>query len=189
MPDVSHDAPLSCATRSRLCANIVPALLVRRNIIRDDHRPAATLDPFKKKSEGFGVNSFPWKRQGRHSKIYFVNWRCWAVSWPNRAMGVSESSVAWFFPLEKWFQSFKLLTIRPILAHFRCKQQGAVSRGRAVSRSRPPAWSATTADLAQKPPAWSAPSSRLAAFAPNHPLSRFLPPAWSATPYRHRTRT
>ena len=96
-------------------------------------------------------------------------------------MGVSESSLAWFFPLEKWFQSFKLLTRRPILAHLRCKQQGAVSRGRAVSRFRPPAWSATTADLAQKPPAWSAPRSRPAAFARNQPLSRSRPAAWSAT--------
>ncbi len=96
-------------------------------------------------------------------------------------MGVSESSVAKFFPLEKWFQSFKLFTLRPTLAHFRCKQQGAVSRGRAVSRFRPPAWSATTADLAQKPPAWSAPRSKPAAFARNQPLSRSRPAAWSAT--------
>ncbi len=117
----------------------------------------------------------------RHSNIGFVNWLFWAVSWPNRAMGVSESSVAWLFLLEKCFQRCKILPLRPILAHFRCKQQGAVSRGRAVSRFRPPAWSATTADLAQKPPAWSAPRSRPAAFARNRPLSRSRPAAWSAT--------
>ncbi len=96
-------------------------------------------------------------------------------------MGVSESSVAWLFPFEKWFQNFKILTLRPILAHFRCKQQGAVSRGRTMSRFRPPAWSAATADLAQKPPAWSAPRSRPTAFARNQPLSRSKPAAWSAT--------
>ena len=76
-----------------------------------------------------GVNGFPWKQKGRHSNIDFVNWLFCAVSWPNQAMGVSETSLAWFFPLAKRFQSFKLLTLRPILAHFRRK----VSRPRGVA--------------------------------------------------------
>ncbi len=101
----------------------------------------------------------------------------------------SHGSIRIEHGVAKWVQSFEPLPLRHILAHFRCKQQGAVSRGRAVSRFRPPAWSATTADFAQKPPAWSAPCSRFASFARNRTLSRSKLAAWSATPRGPGTRS